>query len=483
MKRGLLLIVLLASAAAAGCQGGVTTWENCSSGNCVDPNQPGADGGTVTPPGSDSGTVTPPGSDSGTVTPPKTDAGGPTTLPDCKKDADCTAPYVCHIAAGKCVPPSAQGAGPCDPIEGKGCPPNKQCISGLCLDPPGKCKDNGDCPIGYICKNGTCVWAGGGTPCMPGSCPAGKVCVNGVCVPKEQCKIPNVKNRLQAKWRLDSRLHTRDGLQGFTKGLLGLATTMNGIITGNFKISGVPSWLTSLVAGLLKNTIQQYVPPWAQQVITLLANVDDAIDDWRVISMETLTNVGNAQYVGQSEWLRIEFEYKGIKVSNQPQNIPGLGKVTTEAYTAREVCGVLFMDKHKVKNAIGRIFRWAVEALITGISCSMQNVPCYKSINAMFADLIDCPKFAKAVASGTSLIPGLESLVLAACQSQKQTLVQLLIKELDDMTAKMTTMSLAGKADINKASNTFQNGKWYGTLGGSFGNGNFEGTFIGNRQP
>jgi len=485
MRPRLLFLALVVPGVMA-CQGGIDGYDNCAGGQCISPNNnstknsnnvngnnnlsPGVDAGTH-PPGVD-GAQFPPGKDSGVKPPSK--------LPDCKKDTDCVPPYVCHAKAGKCVPPSSRNADPCDPIEGIGCTPPKLCISGICLPPPGACTSNLNCPMGYICKNGTCVWGSSVPPgCGPKKpCPSGKLCVNGKCVPKKNCTLPNINDRLKGRWRLDSTLHVRDGLKGFTKGLLSVSTSMNNIITGHFKISGVPSFVSSLVASLLKNTIKKYVPGWAQQVITFLANVDDAIDDTRIISMETYKPAGHALYVGSSEWIRVEFEFKGVKVSSTPQNIPGLGSVKTSGYTAREICGIFMIDRHKIKNAIGKIYRWAVEALITGISCATPNTPCYKSINAMFNDLVNCSALAKAV--GGSF--GLESVVLAACQSQKQTLVNSLISQLNQLSVSMTFMSLAGQCNV-QTGNTFVHGKWYGVLGGTYGNGNFEGTFKGNLQP
>ncbi len=139
------------------------------------------------------------------------------------------------------------------------------------------------------------------------------------------------------------------------------------------------------------------------------------------------------------------------------------------------------MDKHKVKNHIGKIYRWAIEAIITGVTCSMKNVPCYKSINQMMQNLIRCQQLGNAM-GGTSSLPGLGTAVAAACSAQKQTLIKMLIKALDDLTAKLTFMSLKAKATIPN-NNQMTNGKWYGVLGGGYGKGNFEGTFKGHRVP
>ncbi len=408
----------------------------------------------------------------------------PKNLPSCTKDADCTAPYVCHATAGKCVPPAAKSSGTCDPIEGKNCPAGFQCISGVCIPPPGKCTNNDQCPIGWLCVGGLCKYDNNsGKPMCSNNlnCPGGQICVNGVCKTKKVCKIPGVSNRLKGNWRLDSKLHVRDGLKGLTKGLLNTATLMQNIIDGKFTIKGIPSFVTSMLTSTLQGMIHKYVPPWGKQVIAALANVNDAIDDTRVISIESLQALGNGQYVGNSNWILIEFEYKGVKVSTNPANTPALGKVTTTSYTAREICGTFYMDKHKVKNHIGKIYRWAIEAVITGVTCSMKNVPCYKSIGAMLNDLVKCQQLGNAMGN-SSQWPGVGAAVAAACSAQKQSLIKLLLKELDDLTAKLTYMSLKAKADVPN-NNQFKDGKWYGVLGGAYSKGNFEGTFKGHRMP
>ena len=484
----LTLTVSLLCACGDGMVGGP---EDCPSGDCGYNNGSGTSGGTPGDPSNPGNPKKPgdpknppPKKPGNTSNPnPKNPNDPPKNLPSCTKDADCKAPYVCHVSAGKCVPAEAKSAGTCDPIEGKNCPAGKQCISGVCIAPPGKCFTNDQCPISYICSNGICQYQGGGKPMCTNNlnCPGGQVCVNGVCKNKQSCKIPGVANRLKGNWRLDSKLHVRDGLKGFTKGLLNTATMMQNIIDGKFAIKGVPSIFSSIISGLLKGMINKYVPPWGTQVIQALANVNDAIDDTRVISIESLQALGGGQYIGNSNWILIEFEYKGIKVSTNPAKVPALGKVTTTSYTAREICGTFYMDKHKVKNHIGKIYRWAIEAIITGVTCAMKNVPCYKSINAMFNDLIKCQQLGNAMAGSNSL-PGLGAAVTAACNSQKQLLIKMLIKELDALTAGLTYMSLKAKATIPN-NNQMQNGKWYGVLGGGLGNGNFEGTFKGHRVP
>jgi hypothetical protein len=406
----------------------------------------------------------------------------PTTLSTCTTDAECTAPYVCNTKVSKCVPPSSKNNGPCDPIDSKACPDGQQCIAGVCMTPPGGCQNNEDCPVGFICQNGVCNLDGGGGPgCKSNTDCPGQVCVSGQCKPEAACKIAHSPDRMKGNWRLDSMLHVRDGLQGFTKGLLTLAATLQDIIDGKFTISGIPAIFSTLIQSLVQNLISQYVPPWGKQTIQLLADINAVITDMRVISIETIQALGSDQYVGYSTWKVVEFTYKGVTKSTAPDAIPGMGKVTTDGYSAREVCGVFYIDKHKVKNAIGKIFRWAIEAVVTAVSCSLNNVPCYKDLPSMINDVVDCPKLAAAVAQqNQGQIAGLEALVLTACTTAKATFVTQMLQELDDLALKMTYMSLAAKADIGNKQ--LVNGRWYGVLGDALSKGNFEGTFTGQWQ-
>jgi Cys-rich repeat protein len=414
--------------------------------------------------------------------------GGPADAPNappgvglCQSDDDCIAPDVCNTAAGRCVPPSAKNGSLCDLIEGLGCPEGEQCISGVCMQPPGTCGANDECPAGFICVGGVCQPATKGGCTTDADCPSGQICVNGECKPKDTCQS---SHNMGGTWRLDSKLHVRDGLKGLAKGVLETATTLQNIIDGKFSIKGVPSVVSSVIAGILQNTIQNYVPPWAKEVVKVLAAVDDVIDDTRVVSLEFLTPLGNDKYTAQSEWEKVEFEFKGVKVSASPQQIPGMGKVTTTgSYIAQEVCGVLFFDKHQVKNGIGKIYRWAVESIVIGVACLAKGAPspCYPGVKAMLNDLIDCPKLASAV-GGQNSLPGLESLVLTTCNAEKGDFINLLVKELDDLASKIDYMTLTGKADIQDPQ-TLVNGNWNGVLGGGFGKGNFEGTFTGAKVP
>ena len=117
------------------------------------------------------------------------------------------------------------------------------------------------------------------------------------------------------------------------------------------------------------------------------------------------------------------------------------------------------------------------EALLTAITCSRSDMPCFKTLDQMFNAVIDCNALGNAVASADSTIPGISALVAGACTAEKSNLTKMLIQALDDLAAKLTYMSLAAKAVIASNNLSLANGRWYGTLGGTYGGGNFEGSF------
>jgi hypothetical protein len=414
----------------------------------------------------------------------------PPTAPatGCTSDADCAAPTVCDVATGQCLQPTGTA---CDPIEGTGCAPGEVCVGYTCAKLPTGCSDNSDCPPGWVCDNGACV-PGGSPPTggckVPADCPAGNTCVNGVCTPKSNCIIVHSPDRLAGTWSYDSTLHLQQALGPVFKGLLATGSLLSAIIEGTFAIPGLPSSVSSTVGKYLKQLIDQYVPPWGQQLVLALGDLDDILKDMRVLSTVETTSVGKDSYVNSEQWDLVEFTFNGQPISTPPSAVPQIGQVTIPSYTSHEVCGVLFIDKHQVGNAMGGAVLWAVNAALSVVTCSVKNVPCYSSVDQALQQTIDCQALGQQLDSVVKSIwsgaPSVAGLVTQACNAEKQKLIGELTKELAALTTQLSLLQLSGTVAIPDPPGDTQltGGEWYGVLGNSSSKHNFEGEFSAKRQ-
>jgi len=412
----------------------------------------------------------------------------PTTPPTgCTSDADCAAPTICQTTTGQCL--EATGS-TCDPVEGTGCAADEVCVGYKCAKVPSGCTDNSACPAGWICQGGACI--PGGRPPTGGckantDCPTNNTCINGQCVPKSTCSIVHSPDRLKGQWQYDSTMHFRDALSGVLKGLLSAAGVLRDIIEGRFSISGIPSFISSIVSKYLKQLIDKYVPPWGQQLIVTLGDINDIVDDMRVLSTVQVTSVGNDSYVNNEQWDLVEFDYKGQKISSPPGAIPQIGQVKVPTYTSHEVCGVLFIDKHKLQNVVGGLVQWAINTALSVVTCSVQSVPCYNTVDQALQQTINCQMLGmqldQLVQSMWSGAPSVAMIVIQGCESQKQKLIQLLNQELAGLTTKLSLLELSGTVNIPNPPNDNQlsGGQWVGVLGSGALKGNFKGDFSAKR--
>jgi len=412
----------------------------------------------------------------------------PTTPPTgCTSDADCAPPTICQTTTGQCLEPTGNN---CDPVEGTGCAPDEVCVGAKCAKVPSGCTDNSVCPPGWLCQAGTCI--PGGQPPTGGcttnkDCPANNTCINGQCKPKSTCNIQHDADRLKGTWQYDSTLHLRDSLSGVLKALLSTSGVLRDIIEGTFSISGIPSFISSIVKKYLKQLIDQYVPPWGQQLIIALGDINDIVDDMRVLSTVQTTSVGNDSYVNSEQWDLVEFDYKGQKISSPPAAIPQIGQVKVPTYSSHEVCGVLFIDKHQVNNVVGGLIQWAINTALSVVTCSVNSVPCYGSVDQALQQSINCQMLGmqldQVVKSIWSGAPSVAMIVIQACENEKQKLIQLLNQELAGLTTKLSLLELSGTVNIPNppGDNVLSGGQWTGVLGTGIAKGSFKGDFKANR--
>ena len=401
----------------------------------------------------------------------------------CKAPADCQAPTICDSLSGRCL--EATG-GTCDPVEGTGCGEGEVCVGSQCAKLPAGCANNTDCPPSWVCGNGQCRPDGKppvGGCLVPKDCPANQTCVNGVCQDKATCSLAHAPDRLRGAWQFDSTHDLRGALGGFSKGLLSAAGALRDLIEGRFDIKGIPSFIEKAAQSYLKKLMDKFVPPWGQQAIAALGNLNDIIDDMRVVSSVQFNGVGEDRYVISERWELVEFEYKGIKISAPPSAIPEIGEIRVENYTATESCGRLFLAKHEVKNKVGGLVTWAVQTALSLTTCQSGGISCSHSLEQALQGSLDCGMLAmqldQLLMSLWSDAPSIANLVQPACELAKDTAVKALSHGLDDIKTKLTFFKLSGTARIPNPGQDGQleEGRWSGTLGYPLLKGDFSGTF------
>lgn len=393
----------------------------------------------------------------------------------CTSNDDCLSPYICDTNTGNCVPPT--GGQKCNLLSSANpCPDPQVCIGGYCVNPDTEgCTTNDDCPVGFLCQGGECIPPGGDDDCYTQPCPDPlDVCINGTCVNPDDCNLPDSPTRLGGTWNFDSMLHLRDAVGPFLGGILTATEWLRDIILGNFTISGIPGWLMSIINDLLQDLINQYVPPWAQALIVALGDVSDIVDDMRVLHTVNLVPMGNDEYYGTQIWDLIEFEYRGNMVTSPPEDILGF-EVIPDDFTSREICGTFYIDRYYVRNVVGGLVRWAIDVVVTAVTCSY-GTGCYYSLEDALYDLIDCDAIATAiddlVYSMWSDAPSVYDPIYNVCDAKKDDAIDSIIQALDNIEISLNLLSLRGVVPIVD-DNHMNPGRWFGSLAG----GNFDGDF------
>ncbi len=403
------------------------------------------------------------------------------TSGSCESNADCISPYICNTTTNQCVPPTGE---PCNSLASANpCPPGKVCIGGYCENlPGGGCTTHDDCPFGFRCVNGVCVFDGDPECVTIEDCPdPNDICLMGECInPETECIPQGTPTRLGGVWNFNSLLRLREAVHPLIGGILSAAEVLRDVILGTWSISGIPGWLMDIIRDLVRDLINAYVPPWAQQMIIVLGDVSDIVDDMRVYHTVFLIPMGNDEYYGTQVWDIVEFEYRGNIVSDSPQNILGF-TVVPEDFTSREICNKFYIDRYRVENVVGGLVRWAIEAMVTLVTCSSSDIPCYYTLEEMLQDIIDCDSIAASIEDLVWSIwadaPSVYGPVFTACNNRKASAIQAILNALDNITVSLNMLSLRGTSPIVH-SGYMHPGKWFGKLAG----GNFTGDFTATRQ-
>jgi len=334
------------------------------------------------------------------------------------------------------------------------------------------CEVTADCDSPTVCVNGFCV--GPQDPefrCDPVEgifCAGeGEVCVAGVCVvdpgvPGDgECAQPGPGPDLTGTWRMNSTLHLREGLPGLAAGFLDVSELLASFITGDIDL-GLPAPVEALIGALVADIIDEYVPNWAQELILILAGFSDVLDDLQVDHTVWLDGLPcDANYRGSSHWNWVTFEYRGTVITRRPEDIPEMGPVEPEDFGARYSCGQLYIDRHRIHNALSGLIRWVLDTMVeiaTG----------YPTVESALDAAINCAAIAdgindawhSACGCSTDISPGVE----AACTGFKSDMISELTTLIDEATIELSVVSLQGIATIPDNGNQMLDGSWYGEL-------------------
>jgi len=214
---------------------------------------------------------------------------------------------------------------------------------------------------------------------------------------------------------------------------------------------------------------------WAQDLVLILANFSDVLDDLNIESTVALAGQPcDAQYRGSSTWDYISFEYRGTLVRERPQDIPEIGPVEPEDFGARYACGSLFIDRHRVHNALRGLVRWMVDTMVE-ISTG------YPSIEQAIDAAFDCPAIAVDINAAWQRACGCSTNVTgvaqAACMSFEADITNRIATLIDEAAIKLSVVSLEGVAVVPDGARLID-GSWYGSLIG----GKFPGSFEAAKQ-
>jgi len=286
-------------------------------------------------------------------------------------------------------------------------------------------------------------------------------------------------DRLKGDWHVTSTLGVRQGVGEPAKLLLAVSRQVQDVLEGKIRIEGVPAALTALMGPFVAQHLKKLVPTWAADLVRRLKKIDDALSDIRVESIETLRALGDNRYAGHSRWLRVTVRSGSLQVTGTPKDVPGLGALKATTYSAAEHTGHLRIRDLRVSHQLGKVYRWAAEALLGGVTCASKHIPCFRKVEQLLTALIPCDKLATLVARAAPALSAMEPLIKAGCESQKTRLIKAVGLRLDKFSLRLTFVNLGGDARIQ--GDRLVGGRWQGTLGKAYGGGRFEGTFAGRR--
>ncbi len=286
-------------------------------------------------------------------------------------------------------------------------------------------------------------------------------------------------DHLKGDWQLTSTLSLRKGVGSPARLLFLLNRQVQDVLEGKLQIPGIPPTLTALAAPIVAQYLKRLVPPWARELARRIRALDSALGELRIVSIETLRPLGDNQYEGRSRWMRVTVRSGDVRITASARQVPGLGALEASSYSASEHTGHLRIRQLKVSHRLGRLYRWAAEALLGGITCSTKKIPCFRKVEQLLSALLPCERLAALVAKAAPPLANMVPLIKVGCQAQKARLIKELGLWLDRLSLRPTFLKLSGDARV--VGDRLLDGRWVGSLGKAYGGQAIRGTFKGHR--
>jgi hypothetical protein len=206
----------------------------------------------------------------------------------------------------------------------------------------------------------------------------------------------------------------------------------------------------------LYEIIAGFLPQWAQTLIVALGNFGDIIDNHNFIvdSEMSFKPAGMpSSYDGVDHWLMLTFSYQNHVVMKKPEDLAQIGQPVFVPFKASAVCGVLYVDKHKVQGVLSGILRWIIDTVVEVSTCgNPQSGVCYHTLGDAIDGALDCWAVTDLTAQ-------------AACFTFKNGLKNNIQQAIDAWVINYSVMTLKGTAKVPPGGKLITDGQWDGTLG------------------
>lgn len=323
---------------------------------------------------------------------------------------------------------ASAGGGTCE--NSTQCPMGYYCKAGVCTSTGGGSGCNTSerpCPMGYVCTaEGMCELSTGGgcescpddfhcsddlSACVPDNpdctdeipCPSGFDCVNGLCAPEDGSSID-----VSGFWYTKHKFDVHNALPGWVRFMKDGVRLLDQVLLG--QINGIPSWVNSIVRGIVK----QYVPEWVVTIVNIMDAAFTIFSDLESEGEMLLTAVDSTGQLlaGEEYWTSFVFYFLPLCNGNiqagmgQQPSCARMDVYTTELeqadlavdvkpFTAR-VGGsaatgfTMVVDQRTVNMNFGGILLYVLDYAIQ-ISTG------YESLEEALPQIIDCEGIAIAV--------------------------------------------------------------------------------------